>query len=181
MGHPVHLVIDGQQHDLIVDARTTLLDALRDHLGNMSPKKGCDHGQCGACTVLVDGRRLNSCLLLAVTLDGAEVLTSDGLAPDGELSPLHRAFLEQDAFQCGYCTPGQICSAAGMLREAADGRPSVVTDDEEHEHDRPIDLTEDEIRERMSGNLCRCGAYVNIVAAVQQAAGTPQGSEERDR
>ncbi|NMA78091.1 MAG: 2Fe-2S iron-sulfur cluster binding domain-containing protein [Actinomycetales bacterium] len=181
MGHPVHLVIDGQRHDLIVDPRTTLLDALRDHLGNMSPKKGCDHGQCGACTVLVDGRRLNSCLLLAVTLDGAEVLTSDGLAPDGELSELHRAFLDQDAFQCGYCTPGQICSAAGMLREAADGRPSVVTDEAEHVHEHPIDLTEDEIRERMSGNLCRCGAYVNIVAAVQQAAGAQQGSEETDR
>ncbi|MGO1901348.1 MAG: (2Fe-2S)-binding protein [Brachybacterium sp.] len=168
MGHPVHLVIDGQQHDLIVDARTTLLDALRDHLGNMSPKKGCDHGQCGACTVLVDGRRLNSCLLLAVSLDGAEVLTSEGLAPDGELSDLHQAFLEQDAFQCGYCTPGQICSAAGMLREAADGRPSVVTEDTDP--GGPVELTEDEIRERMSGNLCRCGAYVNIVAAVQQAA-----------
>ncbi|MGO1481104.1 MAG: (2Fe-2S)-binding protein, partial [Brachybacterium sp.] len=156
MGHPVHLVIDGQQHDLIVDARTTLLDALRDHLGNMSPKKGCDHGQCGACTVLVDGRRLNSCLLLAVSLDGAEVLTSEGLAPDGELSDLHQAFLEQDAFQCGYCTPGQICSAAGMLREAADGRPSVVTEDTDP--GGPVELTEDEIRERMSGNLCRCGA-----------------------
>ncbi|TDP77879.1 xanthine dehydrogenase YagT iron-sulfur-binding subunit [Brachybacterium sp. AG952] len=179
MGHPVHLVIDGQPHDLTVDPRTTLLDALRDHLGNMSPKKGCDHGQCGACTVLVDGRRLNSCLLLAVSLDGAEVLTSDGLAPDGELSALHTAFLEQDAFQCGYCTPGQICSATGVLREAADGRPSMVTDD--HVHDQPIELTEDEIRERMSGNLCRCGAYVNIVAAVQQAAGASTASEGTDR
>src|SRR5690606_23434991 len=110
MGYPVHLVIDGQQHELIVDPRTTLLDALRDHLGNTSPKKGCDHGQCGACTVLIDGRRLNSCLALAVSVDGAEVITSDGLAPDGELSGLHQAFLDQDAFQCGYCTPGQICS-----------------------------------------------------------------------
>src|SRR5699024_9785165 len=187
MGHPVHLVIDGQEHALTLDPRTTLLDALRDQLGNMSPKKGCDHGQCGACTVLVDGRRMNSCLLLAVTLDGAEVLTSDGLAPDGELSALHTAFLEQDAFQCGYCTPGQICSAAGMLREAADGRPSAVTEDLGEEH-RPAHLDEDEIRERMSGNLCRCGAYVNIVAAVQQAAGTPPSrdapqpaSEETDR
>ena len=183
MGHPVHLVIDGQQHDLIVDPRTTLLDALRDHLGNMSPKKGCDHGQCGACTLLVDGRRLNSCLVLAVSADGAEVITSDGLAPDGQLSDMHQAFLEQDAFQCGYCTPGQICSATAMLQEAADGRPSVVTEDtlaegttsaedaEVADPDRPVELTEDEIRERMSGNLCRCGAYVNIVAAVQQAAG----------
>ena len=173
MGHPVHLVIDGEPHDLTVDPRTTLLDALRDQLGNMSPKKGCDHGQCGACTVLVDGRRMNSCLLLAVTLDGAEVLTSAGLARGGELSALHTAFLEQDAFQCGYCTPGQICSAAGMLREAADGRPSAVTDDLAGE-DRPTDLTAAEIRERMSGNLCRCGAYVNIVAAVRQAAGERQ-------
>ena len=179
MGHPVHLVIDGQQHDLIVDARTTLLDALRDHLGNMSPKKGCDHGQCGACTVLIDGRRLNSCLLLAVSLDGAEVLPSEGLAPDGELSDLHQAFLEQDAFQCGYCTPGQICSAAGMLREAADGRPSVVTEDTDP--GGPVELTEDEIRERMSGNLCRCGAYVNIVAAVQQAAAAQPGTGETGR
>ena len=179
MGHPVHLIVDGQPHDLTVDPRTTLLDALRDHLGNMSPKKGCDHGQCGACTVLVDGRRLNSCLLLAVSLDGAEVLTSDGLATDGELSALHTAFLEQDAFQCGYCTPGQICSANGVLREAAEGHPSVVTED--HGHDHPIELTEDEIRERMSGNLCRCGAYVNIVAAVQQAAGASAASEGTDR
>jgi xanthine dehydrogenase YagT iron-sulfur-binding subunit len=176
MGCPVHFVIDGQQHDLIVDPRTTLLDVLRDHLGNMSPKKGCDHGQCGACTVLVDGRRVNSCLALAVSLDGAEVLTSDGLAPDGELSALHRAFLEQDAFQCGYCTPGQICSAAGALREAADGRPSVVTEEPAGaDPGEPVELTEDEIRERMSGNLCRCGAYVNIVAAVQQAAGEARG------
>ena len=183
MGYPVHLVIDGQTHDLIVDPRTTLLDALRDHLGNTSPKKGCDHGQCGACTVLIDGRRMNSCLLLAVTVDGAEVTTSDGLADGEELADLHQAFLDQDAFQCGYCTPGQICSAAGVLQEAAQGRPSVVTAEpgpsaEAAEHttatDQPVELTDEEIRERMSGNLCRCGAYVNIVAAVRQAAGERQ-------
>lgn len=186
MGHPVHLVIDGQERALTLDPRTTLLDALRDHLGNTSPKKGCDHGQCGACTVLVDGRRMNSCLLLAVTLDGAEVTTSDGLAGADELSELHQAFLDNDAFQCGYCTPGQICSAAGVLQEAADGRPSVITDDppradgpgpEQHgppEFDRPVELTDEEIRERMSGNLCRCGAYVGIVDALRQLAGQEQ-------
>src|SRR5690606_36798730 len=159
--------VDGREHTLPVDPRTTLLDALRDRLGVMSPKKGCDHGQCGACTVLVDGRRVNSCLALALSHDGAQVTTSDGLAPGGELSSLHRAFLEQDAFQCGYCTPGQVCSAAAVLQEAADGAPSAVTEDLE----QTVELTDAEIRERMSGNLCRCGAYVNIVAAVRQAAG----------
>ena len=173
MAYPVHLVVDGQEHDLAVDPRTTLLDALRDHLGVMSPKKGCDHGQCGACTVLVDGRRLNSCLALAVAHDGAEIVTAEGLAPEGELSAVQRAFVEQDAFQCGYCTPGQVCSATAMLQEAADGRPSVVTAD----LDAPLDLTDEEIRERLSGNLCRCGAYVNIVAAVRQAASG--GEQER--
>ena len=166
MGHSLHLTVDGQEHILVVDSRTTLLDALRDRLGVMSAKKGCDHGQCGACTVLVDGRRLNSCLALALTHDGAEITTADGLAPEGELSTLQRAFLALDAFQCGYCTPGQVCSAAGMLAEAADDAPSVVTEDLEG----PVELSEEEIRERMSGNLCRCGAYVNIVAAVSRAA-----------
>jgi xanthine dehydrogenase YagT iron-sulfur-binding subunit len=170
MGHSLHLTVDGQEHSLVVDSRTTLLDALRDRLGVMSSKKGCDHGQCGACTVLVDGRRLNSCLALALTHDGAEVTTADGLAPEGELSTLHRAFLALDAFQCGYCTPGQVCSAAGMLAEAADDAPSVVTEDLEG----PVELSEEEIRERMSGNLCRCGAYVNIVAAVSRAAEEPR-------
>lgn len=170
MDHSLNLTVDGQKHTLAVDPRTTLLDAMRDRLGVMSPKKGCDHGQCGACTVLVDGRRLNSCLALALTHDTADITTSDGLAADGELSTLHRAFLEQDAFQCGYCTPGQVCSAAGVLREAAEDAPSVVTDDLE----APVDLSAEEIRERMSGNLCRCGAYVNIVAAVGQAAADSQ-------
>ncbi|MGO1174150.1 MAG: (2Fe-2S)-binding protein [Actinomycetaceae bacterium] len=166
MDHRLKLVVDGEERTLDVDPRTTLLDALRDRLGVMSPKKGCDHGQCGACTVLVDGRRLNSCLALAVVHDGAEVTTSDGLAEGEEPAALHRAFLEHDAFQCGYCTPGQVCSAAGVLREAADGAPSAVTGD----LDGPVALSDAEIRERMSGNLCRCGAYVNIVAAVRQVA-----------
>jgi xanthine dehydrogenase YagT iron-sulfur-binding subunit len=181
MGYPVHLVIDGQGHDLVVDPRTTLLDVLRDHLGNMSPKKGCDHGQCGACTLLVDGRRVNSCLALAVSVDGAEVTTSAGLAEGEELSALHRAFLEQDAFQCGYCTPGQICSAAGVLREAAEGRPSVITPDGAPP-EGPVELDDEEIRERMSGNLCRCGAYAGIVAAVRQAAEPePAADQEQEQ
>ncbi|MGC5629394.1 (2Fe-2S)-binding protein [Georgenia sp. Z1344] len=166
MDHQLELVVDGEERTVAVDPRTTLLDALRDRLGVMSPKKGCDHGQCGACTVLVDGRRLNSCLALALVHDGAEVTTSDGLAEGDAPAALHRAFLEQDAFQCGYCTPGQVCSAAGMLREAADGAPSAASDDLEG----PTELSDAEIRERMSGNLCRCGAYVNIVAAVRQVA-----------
>lgn len=175
MGNSLHLTVDGQEHDLVVDPRTTLLDALRDRLGVMSPKKGCDHGQCGACTVLVNGRRLNSCLALALTHDDAEITTSNGLAADGELSELHRAFLEQDAFQCGYCTPGQVCSTAGVLQEATNGAPSVVTED----LDAPVELSDEEIRERMSGNLCRCGAYVNIVAAVRQATETRTAEETR--
>lgn len=169
MSYSLHLVVDGREHSLTVDPRTTLLDLLRDRLGVMSPKKGCDHGQCGACTVLVDGRRINSCLALALTHDGAEVTTSDGLAADGELSDLHRAFLDQDAFQCGYCTPGQVCSATAVLQEAQDGAPSVVTEDLAGK----VRLTDEEIRERMSGNLCRCGAYVNIVAAVRSCV--PEG------
>lgn len=166
MGSPLRLTVDGQEHTLSLDPRTTLLDALRDRLGVMSPKKGCDHGQCGACTVLVNGRRLNSCLALALSYDEAEVTTADGLAEGDDLSELHRAFLEQDAFQCGYCTPGQVCSAAGVLKEASAQAPSAVTEDLQ----ASVELTGEEIRERMSGNLCRCGAYVNIVAAVRQVA-----------
>jgi len=168
----ITLQVDGSERTLTVDTRTTVLDALRDRLGVTSPKKGCDHGQCGACTVLLDGRRANSCLTLAVAHDGAEVITAEGLAdvvPDGHLHPVQQAFLEQDGFQCGYCTPGQICSAAGMIEEAAAGHPSTATDPAA---EGGISLTDDEIRERMSGNLCRCGAYVNIVAAVHQAAET---------
>ncbi|MCP2331656.1 2Fe-2S iron-sulfur cluster-binding protein [Actinoalloteichus caeruleus] len=160
----IRLRVDGTTHTLRVDTRTSLLDALRDRLGNTSPKKGCDHGQCGSCTVLLDGRRITSCLALAVSHDGAEVTTADGLAPGDTLHPVQRAFLDQDAFQCGYCTPGQVCSVVGMLAEATDGRPSHVTG----ELTGPVQLTDEEIRERLSGNLCRCGAYVNIVAAVRQ-------------
>jgi xanthine dehydrogenase YagT iron-sulfur-binding subunit len=151
---PVNLVVNGTKRDLDLAPWTTLLDALRDHLGMTGTKKGCDHGQCGACTVLVDGRRVNSCLTLAVMKDGAEITTIEGLAEDATLHPLQQAFIDHDAFQCGYCTPGQICSAAGLLAEG-------------HAKDA------DEIRELMSGNLCRCGAYPNIVAAIQQAMGRP--------
>jgi xanthine dehydrogenase YagT iron-sulfur-binding subunit len=164
----ITLRVDGAAHPLTVDTRTTLLDALRERLRNTSPKKGCDHGQCGACTVLLDGRRVNSCLVLAVTVGDAEVTTSDGLATADQPHALHRSFVEHDAFQCGYCTPGQICSAAGMLAEARAGWPSAVT--EAHVADHAVDLSDAEIRERMSGNLCRCAAYANIVPAVAVVA-----------
>jgi xanthine dehydrogenase YagT iron-sulfur-binding subunit len=167
MDAEITLRVDGQAHHLTVDTRTTLLDALRERLGNISPKKGCDHGQCGACTVLLDGDRVLSCLALAVAHDGAELTTADGLAPDGELHPVQQAFLDRDAFQCGYCTPGQICSAVGMLGEVERGWPSHATADLTAD---PV-LSHDEVAERMSGNLCRCGAYANIVPAIQQAGG----------
>ena len=152
---PTVLRVNGAEHELVLDTRATLLDVLRERLDLTGAKKGCDHGQCGACTVLLEGRRANACLLLAVTLDGLDVVTIEGLAGDGAPHPLQEAFVEHDAFQCGYCTPGQICSAAGVLDEA---------------HAEGLALDEDEIRERMSGNLCRCGAYVNIVAAIAEVA-----------
>ena len=164
----ITLRVDGTEHALTVDTRTTLLDALRERLRITSAKKGCDHGQCGACTVLLDGRRVNSCLVLAVTVGDAEVTTSDGLAVDGQPHALHRSFVEHDAFQCGYCTPGQVCSAAGVLAEARAGWPSAVTAD----LDAEVRLTDAEIRERMSGNLCRCAAYAHIVPAVAAVAET---------
>jgi xanthine dehydrogenase YagT iron-sulfur-binding subunit len=172
-GHRPHvdaeitLTVDGVPRRLTIDTRTTLLDALRERLGNTSPKKGCDHGQCGACTVLLDGDRALSCLALAVAHDGAEVTTADGLAPEGELHPVQQAFLDRDAFQCGYCTPGQICSAVGVLEEVRRGWPSHVSDDLTADPQ----LTAAEVSERMSGNLCRCGAYAAITPAVQQAGG----------
>jgi xanthine dehydrogenase YagT iron-sulfur-binding subunit len=159
----ITLMVDDTEHRLTVDTRTTLLDALRERLGNTSPKKGCDHGQCGACTVLLDGRRVVSCLALAVAHQGAEVTTAAGLADGEDLHPLQRSFIEHDGFQCGYCTPGQICSAAGMLAEAEAGWPSWVTEDLDADD---VVLDDEEIRERMSGNLCRCAAYVNIVPAI---------------
>ncbi|MEV4149223.1 2Fe-2S iron-sulfur cluster-binding protein [Amycolatopsis sp. NPDC049691] len=165
--YALELRVDGTARRVSVDPRRTLLDLLRDQLGVYSPKKGCDHGQCGACTVLLDGRRVLACLVLAVTCEGAEVTTAAGLAPDGELHPVQQAFLEHDGFQCGYCTPGQICSAAGLLTEFAEGAPSHVTEPVT----RDPQWTDDEIAERMSGNLCRCGAYAGIVAAVRQAGG----------
>ncbi|WP_455362644.1 2Fe-2S iron-sulfur cluster-binding protein [Streptomyces sp. SYSU K21746] len=159
------LYVNGAAHRLTLDHRTTVLDALREHLDLTGAKKGCDHGQCGACTVLVDGRRENSCLLLAVAHDGARITTVEGLAEGERLHPVQEAFLARDAFQCGYCTPGQICSAVGMLAEAAEGHPSYVTPP-----GAGPSLTPDEIRERMSGNLCRCGAYPRIVDAVADVA-----------
>jgi xanthine dehydrogenase YagT iron-sulfur-binding subunit len=148
---PVHLDINGNHHELQLEPRVTLLDALRDRLGLTGTKKGCDHGQCGACTVHVDGERVLACLTLAAQAEGRTITTIEGLAPEGELHPVQTAFLEQDAFQCGYCTPGQIMSAVACIREGHAG-------------------SDEEIREYMAGNLCRCGAYPHIVAAVRQAA-----------
>jgi xanthine dehydrogenase YagT iron-sulfur-binding subunit len=158
----VTLQVNGAAHELTVAPWTTLLDALRIHLGLTGTKKGCDHGQCGACTVLVDDRRINSCLALAVMKDGAQITTIEGLAKDGALHPIQQAFIDHDAFQCGYCTPGQICSAFSLI---AEGRARSA----------------DEIRELMSGNICRCGAYTNIVAAIEQVISRKPGSHSSDR
>ncbi|MDQ6880630.1 MAG: 2Fe-2S iron-sulfur cluster-binding protein [Pseudomonadota bacterium] len=172
----MQLTVNGRRHELTADARTTLLDALRENLGLGGTKKGCDHGQCGACTVLLDGRRINSCLTLAAMHDGQAIGTIEGFAKPAatdsgqvQLHPLQQAFLEHDGFQCGYCTPGQICSAAGMLSELRAGMPSHATVDLRQQRQA---LTDEEIRERMSGNICRCSAYPNIVAAIQHAAGS---------
>ncbi len=162
--HSTTLTVNGRRETIVADVRTTLLDALRETLDLTGTKKGCDHGQCGACTVIVNGRRINACLSLAVSHDGDEVTTVEGLAGSEALSPLQEAFLRHDAFQCGYCTPGQICSATALIEEIRRGEPSVVTDGE-------VTLSDEEIRERMSGNLCRCGAYNNIVDAIRQVAG----------
>jgi xanthine dehydrogenase YagT iron-sulfur-binding subunit len=161
---PVALRVNGVEHQLRLDPRVSLLDMLREHLGLTGTKKGCDQGACGACTVLVDGERINACLALAVQYDGREIVTIEGVGGDG-VHPLQAAFIEHDGFQCGYCTPGQICSALGMLAELAQGMPSAVTEDLTA---KTLALTEAELKERMSGNLCRCGAYVGIVEAIHE-------------
>ena len=178
----ITLRINGTSKTLTLDTRTTLLDALRENLQLTGSKKGCDHGQCGACTVLVDGRRVNACLTLAFAAQGSEITTIEGLSPGDAISTLHpmqAAFLEHDGFQCGYCTPGQICSAVALIDEAKKGELSIVSF-RTGETEKPT-LTDDEIRERMSGNICRCGAYPNIVAAVRAVARqqslTPAGAQ----
>ncbi|MBU8874690.1 aldehyde dehydrogenase iron-sulfur subunit [Reyranella sp. MMS21-HV4-11] len=164
----VSFTVNGQPHDLELDPRTTLLDALRERLRLTGTKKGCDHGQCGACTVLLDGRRINSCLTLAVMHPGAAITTVEGLGQPDNLHPMQAAFVKHDGYQCGYCTPGQICSAVSVLEEIEAGIPSHVTADL---NARP-QLTGAELRERMSGNICRCGAYSNIVDAITEVAGS---------
>jgi xanthine dehydrogenase YagT iron-sulfur-binding subunit len=162
----MHFTINGDSRQAEVDMRTSLLDLLREHLGLTGAKKGCDHGQCGACTILVNGRRINACLTLAVMHQNDEITTIEGLGAPGRLYPLQQAFIARDAFQCGFCTPGQICSAAGMLGEAKDGWASHATDD----ITGAPQLTDPEIAERMSGNICRCAAYPNIVDAIRDVA-----------
>jgi xanthine dehydrogenase YagT iron-sulfur-binding subunit len=161
--HRVDLRVNGTTHTLELETRVSLLDALRDHIHLTGTKKGCNQGACGACTVLVDGERINSCLTLAIQYEDRDIQTVEGLSPDGALHPLQQAFIEHDGFQCGYCTPGQLCSAVSMLAELERGVPSAVTGGA-----NPPELTDEELRERMSGNLCRCGAYIGIREAIQQ-------------
>ncbi len=161
--------VNGDPQRLTLDNRTTLLDALREHLHLTGTKKGCDHGQCGACTVIVDGRRINSCLSLAVMHDGNKITTIEGLGQPGNLHPMQAAFMKHDGFQCGYCTPGQICSSVAVLEEITANIPSHVTENLMQQ----ATVTADEIRERMSGNICRCGAYSNILDAIHEVAGVP--------
>jgi len=172
------LKVNGKSHVLTLDTRTTLLDALREHLHLTGTKKGCDHGQCGACTVIVEGRRINACLSLAAMHDGEAITTIEGLGTPQQLHAMQAAFVRHDGYQCGYCTPGQICSAVSVLQEIRDGIPSHVTED----LNAPMPLSVDEIRERMSGNICRCGAYSNIVEAMLDVAGppAPAASGEKD-
>jgi xanthine dehydrogenase YagT iron-sulfur-binding subunit len=165
----VTLTVNGAQHALELDTRTSLLDALREHLQLTGTKKGCDHGQCGACTVIVDGRRINSCLTLAVMHDGDGITTVEGLGSPEDMGPMQTAFVKHDGYQCGYCTPGQICSAVAVLDEIKAGIPSHVTADLM----APVEVTEVELRERMSGNICRCGAYSNIVEAITEVSRRP--------
>jgi xanthine dehydrogenase YagT iron-sulfur-binding subunit len=170
---PVTLKVNGKTHRLDLDNRTTLLDALREHWKLTGTKKGCDHGQCGACTVIVDGRRINSCLSLAVMHDGDEITTIEGLGTPDRLHPMQAAFVRHDGYQCGYCTPGQICSAVAMLGEIKAGIPSHVSASLE----AAPQATVDELRERMSGNICRCGAYSNIIEAIREVAGQGSGGK----
>jgi len=165
----VSLNVNGQRHGLELDTRTTLLDALREHLQLTGTKKGCDHGQCGACTVMLDGQRINACLTLAVMHDGAKVTTIEGLGTPEKLHPMQAAFIAHDGYQCGYCTPGQICSAVAALDEIRQGIPSHVSTD----LNAAPSVTPEELRERMSGNICRCGAYSNIIEAITEVAGRP--------
>jgi xanthine dehydrogenase YagT iron-sulfur-binding subunit len=165
----VTLNVNGSQHALELDTRTSLLDALREHIQLTGTKKGCDHGQCGACTVIIDGRRINSCLTLAVMHEGDSITTVEGLGVPEDMHPMQAAFVKHDGYQCGYCTPGQICSAVAVLDEIKAGIPSHATED----LTAPIALSEPELRERMSGNICRCGAYSNIVEAIVEVARRP--------
>jgi xanthine dehydrogenase YagT iron-sulfur-binding subunit len=169
---PVRFTVNGKRRDLELDTRTTLLDALREHLQLTGTKKGCDHGQCGACTVIVEGQRINSCLSLAVQHQGDKIITIEGLGTPDKLHPMQAAFVRHDGYQCGYCTPGQICSAVAVLDEIKAGMPSHATADITA---RPT-ATSDEMRERMSGNICRCGAYSNILDAMTEVASQKQGS-----
>lgn len=187
-GVKVVFKVNGAEKSLNVDSRMTLLDTLRERLALTGSKKGCDHGQCGACTVIVDGRRVLSCLTLAASCEGKSVTTIEGLANGSNLHPMQTAFIKHDGFQCGYCTPGQICSAVALLNEAKNGEASYVTSDV-RQKPRALQLSDDEIRERMSGNLCRCGAYPNIVKAIKEVhTGKPidavawnfAGGEEKD-
>ncbi|MFM0739259.1 2Fe-2S iron-sulfur cluster-binding protein [Paraburkholderia xenovorans] len=174
----MHFVINGNEVELDFDPRTSLLDLLREHRHLFGAKKGCNQGACGACTVLVDGTRINSCLALAVQYQDCEITTIEGLGEPGNLHPLQAAFVEHDGFQCGYCTPGQICSAIGMVQELKCGVPSYVSEDVAAQH---FTLTSTELRERMSGNLCRCGAYNGIVDAIQDTFGAAAGTEPGER
>jgi xanthine dehydrogenase YagT iron-sulfur-binding subunit len=171
------LLINGRPYQLHLDSRVTLLDALREHVGLPGTKKGCDRGQCGACTVLLDGRRVNACLMLVAACAGRSVTTIEGLGTPAQLHPMQRAFLEHDGFQCGYCTPGQICSAVALVEELKQGTPSVVTSD--LSSGARIAASPAELRERMSGNICRCGAYPFILAALQDVLGVAPGGAER--
>lgn len=164
----VTLSINGTEYKLKIEPRVTLLDTLREYIGLTGTKKGCNQGTCGACTVIINGQRINSCLTLAVMHGGKKITTIEGLANGNELHPMQAAFIQHDGFQCGYCTPGQICSAVAMLEEVAAGEPSFVT--ETADINLPIELSDAEIRERMSGNICRCGAYNGIVAAIREAS-----------